>query len=96
MSSPLPALVSISRSGEMAGRTGRHERRYSDLAGLFADEAAYTELARTRGGEVAYHVDEFRPSERVGGMRVLIVADDEGGWTQAPNPRYRGHTEGAA
>lgn len=204
MPSPLPALVSISRSGEMAGRTGRYEKRYSDLAGLFADEAAYAELARTRGHEVAYHVDEFRPSERAGdlifgtstlqpgrvgqeflftrghihrqgdrpeiyfcqsgrgvmlmeledgtvraeeltpgglvyvaphwihrsvnvgqepfvtlfcypadagqdygiiaragGMRVLIVADGEGGWTQAPNPRYRGrspggHTQGAA
>jgi len=38
---------------------------------------------------------------RAGGMRVLIVADGEGGWTQAPNPRYRGrpsrgHTQGAA
>lgn len=42
MPSPLPALVSISSSGEMAGRTGRHEKRHSDLAGLFADDRKST------------------------------------------------------
>jgi len=67
MASPLPALLSISPvSGEMTGRTRRYEKRYNDLAGLFADEAAYAELARARGTEVAYCVDEFRASERAG------------------------------
>lgn len=69
MPSPVPTLVSISAAtGAMAGRTRRYEKRYADLAGLFADEAAYAELARTRRDEVAYQVDEFRPSERAGDL----------------------------
>ncbi len=67
MSNPLPASVTIDPgTGAMAGRTRRYEKRLDDLAGLFADEAAFAELARHRGSEVAYQVDEFRPSERAG------------------------------
>lgn len=63
----LPASVLIApATGEMTGRTRRYEKRYDDLAGLFADEAAYADIARTRGAEVAYQVDEFRPSDRAG------------------------------
>ena len=67
MPNPLPTSVLVDPgSGEMAGRTRRYQKRFSDLAGLFADEAAFAELARSRGSEVAYQVDEFRPSERAG------------------------------
>ena len=67
MSLPLPASVILDPStGEMTGRTRRYEKRFDDLAGLFADEAAFNEVARLRGGEVAYQVDEFRPSDRAG------------------------------
>ena len=69
MTSLLPALVTISAStGAMAGRTRRYEKRYGELAGLFADETAFAALARARGDEVAYQVDEFRPSERAGDL----------------------------
>ena len=69
MSNPLPASVVIDpASGAMAGRTRRYEKRFDDLAGLFADEAAYAELARLRGQDIAYQVDEFRPSERAGDL----------------------------
>ncbi len=68
MSCSLPVSVLISPAGEMTGRTRRYEKRYHELAGLFADEAAYAEIARTRGTEVAYRVDEFRPSDRAGDM----------------------------
>lgn len=69
MSVPLPATVHIAPgTGEMTGRTRRYEKRYDDLAGLFADETAFAALANTRGFEVAYQVDEFRPSERAGDM----------------------------
>ena len=64
---PPPASVLVDPdTGEMAGRTGRYEKRLDDLAGLFADEAAFAEAARARGAEVAYRVDEFRPSDRAG------------------------------
>ena len=67
MSNPLPASVVIDPStGGMAGRTRRYEKRIEDLAGLFFDEPAFAALARSRGSEVAYRVDEFRPSERAG------------------------------
>ena len=67
MSFPLPASVTLDPdTGEMTGRTRRYEKRFDDLAGLFADEAAFTEVARLRGAEVAYQVDEFRPSDRAG------------------------------
>ena len=67
MSNPLPASVVIDPgTGAMAGRTRRYEKRFNDLAGLFADEAAFAELVRSRGTDVAYQVDEFRPSERAG------------------------------
>ena len=67
MSNPLPTSVLVDPgSGEMAGRTRRYQKRFDELAGLFADEAAFAELMRSRGLEVAYQVDEFRRSERAG------------------------------
>ena len=67
MPNPLPTSVLVDPgNGEMAGRTRRYQKRFDELAGLFADEAAFAELARQRGSEVAYQVDEFRPSERAG------------------------------
>ena len=69
MLSPLPASVLIDpRTGEMTGRTRRYEKRYSDLGGLFLDEAAFVATARERGDEIAYQVDEFRPSDRPGDL----------------------------
>ncbi len=67
MSFALPASVLVEpATGEMTGRTRRYEKRYDDLHGLFADEAAFAGIAGTRGSEVAYRVDEFRPSDRAG------------------------------
>ncbi|WP_408886846.1 glucose-6-phosphate isomerase family protein [Lichenicola cladoniae] len=50
----------------MTGRTRRYEKRYDDLDGLFLDQAAFAAIAGTRGSEVAYQVDEFRPSDNAG------------------------------
>ena len=69
MSVPLPATVLIAPgTGEMTGRTRRYEKRCDDLAGLFADEDAFAAAVRSRGSEVAYQVEEFRPSERAGSV----------------------------
>ncbi|WP_428374325.1 glucose-6-phosphate isomerase [Lichenicoccus sp.] len=68
MSSPLPASLLVAPGGEMTGRTRRYEKRYSDLDGLFLDEAAFASIARARGSDVAYRVDEFRPSDRAGDL----------------------------
>ncbi len=67
MSFSLPASVLVDpNTGEMTGRTRRYQKRFDELAGLFADEAAFAEVVRARGSEVAYQVDEFRPSNRAG------------------------------
>lgn len=67
MSFSLPASVLVDpNTGEMTGRTRRYEKRLDELAGLFADEAAFAEAVRAHGSEVAYQVDEFRPLDRAG------------------------------
>lgn len=67
MSMLLPASVLVDpQTGEMTGRTRRYEKRFDDLTGLFADETAFSEVVRRRGSEIAYQVDEFRPSDRAG------------------------------
>jgi glucose-6-phosphate isomerase len=67
MSVPLPALVSVDpQTGEMTGRTRRYEKRFDELDGLFQDAAAFAAIRAARGAEVAYRVDEFRPSDRAG------------------------------
>ena len=66
---PRPATVHVdSETGEMTGRTRRYEKRFGDLRGLFEDEAALESILRTRADEVAYQVDEFRPSDRAGDL----------------------------
>jgi glucose-6-phosphate isomerase, archaeal len=52
-------------SGTLTARTGRYEKRLSDLAGLYSDADAY---ARTlaAGDRVVYAVEEVRPSQRTG------------------------------
>jgi glucose-6-phosphate isomerase len=67
MSVPMPALVSVDpKTGEMTGRTRRYEKRFDELDGLFADARAFAATVAARGAEIAYRVDEFRPSDRAG------------------------------
>ena len=45
----------------MSGGTGAKWSLIRDLAGIFADEAAFARLDAERGADTAYAVDEFRP-----------------------------------
>ncbi len=200
MTVPQPATVQVrlgsgAAPGSMHGATGRYEKRFSDLRGLFLDEEALEREIRDTGDAMAYAVEDYKPSSnggdlifgvstlepgkvgreflmtrghihalsdrpeiyycqaghgvmlmeladgtievaemrpqsivyvaphwihrsvnvgsellvtvfcypadagqdydiiaRAGGMRMLIVDDDAGGWRQAPNPRYRART----
>jgi glucose-6-phosphate isomerase, archaeal len=57
-----PIRLSIEpRTGAMVGSTGAKQTRLRDLAGLYADRAAFERLAAGRGGDIAYEVQEFRP-----------------------------------
>lgn len=53
--------------GRLEGATGRYEKRLGDLAGLYADGAAY-EAALAAGDPVVYDVTEFRPSAAAGDL----------------------------
>lgn len=58
----------LPEDGRLAGATGRYVKRFTELAGLYEDEAAFAALAAARGEEVAYEVTEYRPSEDAGDM----------------------------
>lgn len=63
---PTPASCRVSpEAGTMSNGTGRYEKRLSDLAGLYADSAAFAALLAD-GDRVVYDVTEFRPSENGG------------------------------
>jgi glucose-6-phosphate isomerase len=52
-------------TGALTARTGRYEKRLSDLAGLYADSQAFS-AALVQGDRVVYAVEEVRPSHRAG------------------------------
>lgn len=65
---PDPASCRVfPETGEMSDGTGRYEKRLSELAGLYADAAAFAALLAA-GDRVVYDVTEFRPSERPGDL----------------------------
>lgn len=69
MSAPLPSIAMVrTATGEMQGATGRYEKRFSELRGLFVDNAALEETVRTSGDAVAYAVEDFRPSDKSGDL----------------------------
>jgi glucose-6-phosphate isomerase len=63
----------LAGEGRLAGATGRYVKRFADLAGLYEDEAAFAALVAARGGDVAYEVTEFRPSEDAGDMILGVT-----------------------
>lgn len=68
MSEPLPGPALVITPQELTGRTGRYEKRLSELDGLFADRAAFAARLATEADWVVYHVDEFRPSGAAGDL----------------------------
>ena len=64
---PVRCLVDVG-AGRLAGGTGRYEKRLSDLAGLYADAAAFEALLREGGDRVVYAVEDLRPSAAPGDM----------------------------
>ena len=56
------------RTGAMSDATGAYQKRFRDLAGLYADEAAFSAMQETWNDTVVYEVSEFRPNERSGDL----------------------------
>ncbi len=63
---PTRCVVDVA-SGALEGGSGRYEKRLSDLAGIYGDEAAYRALL-AGGDRLAYAVEELRPSTAPGDM----------------------------
>ena len=54
--------------GELTGTGSHYQKRFRDLAGLYADTQAFEERARTKGDEVVYEVTDHHPSARTGDL----------------------------
>lgn len=66
-----PSSCRIDPGGAMTNPTGAKRTRIRDLAGLFADEAAFAALSAANGDALAYGVDEFRP-ERAAPQELIF------------------------
>lgn len=55
-------------AGLMLDSPGHYQKRLADLAGLYADSAAFNALVAGRGQEVVYDVTEHRPSAAAGDL----------------------------
>lgn len=64
---PSHCQVDVS-GGTMSGATGRYQKRLGDLAGLYADTAAFAALLATSSNPVVYEVADFRPSAENGDL----------------------------
>jgi glucose-6-phosphate isomerase, archaeal len=60
---------------EIQPNTGGYVKRIGDLAGIYASEASFQQLAEQRGDEIAYRVSELRFTDRssdlITGISVL-------------------------
>lgn len=54
--------------GHLASAPGRYEKRLKDLAGLYADTAAFEAEVAVKGDAVVYEVTDVRPAVVEGGM----------------------------
>ena len=61
-----PRLCRVSLDiGLLGGANGHYTKSFADLAGLYADAAAFAGLVVERGEDVAYEVTSFTPGPRV-------------------------------
>jgi glucose-6-phosphate isomerase len=55
-------------SGQLTNGTGRYQKRFADLAGLYADSAAFDAMRSEWNDRIVYEVSEFRPREAAGDL----------------------------
>jgi len=65
---PVRCTVALPEGRLVGSGTHRYTKRFADLDGLYADEAAYRTLLAELAGTVVYEVTDLRPSERAGDM----------------------------
>ncbi len=76
---PLNALIEPSScvvdvtSGGMSGATGRYAKKFDDLAGLYADTAAFEAMRRDWAERIVYDVSDFRMSTAPGDLAFGVT-----------------------
>ena len=66
---PEPSSFTVDLAkGELTGTGSHYQKRFRDLAGLYADTQAFEERARIKGDEVVYEVTDHHPSARAGDL----------------------------
>ena len=89
---PIPGLcVMDAETGEMLGRTGIKQSRVKDLRGVFADRAAFDQLARRNSDAILYQVHEYRPGRSVPQELIFGSSMVEAGKVGAEYFMTRGH-----
>jgi len=67
----IPALLEISPTGGIEGRSARYEVRLERLAGVYGDAAAYEDRVAANGGdELVYWVDSHTYDEGPGSLTI--------------------------
>ena len=64
---PVASVIEVS-TGAMSGKTGRYEKRLSDLDGLYEDADAFRALTGKIGDAVVYAVEDFKPNDNAGDL----------------------------
>ena len=64
LTEPRSCQVSVAE-GLLHGGNGHYRKHYEDLAGLYADAAAFAAILADRRGQVAYEVTTYTPGDRV-------------------------------
>jgi glucose-6-phosphate isomerase len=67
LAEPARCVVEVAE-GRLEGATGRYAKTLGDLAGLYADEAAFAAAVGAGRDEMVYEVTEYRPSTRAGDL----------------------------
>ncbi len=67
MFEPVGCQVDL-KTGAMANATGRYEKQFRDLDGLYGDTAAFEAMRGKWNDRVVYDVSEFRPRETPGDL----------------------------
>ena len=66
------------QAGRLKGATNRYVKTFRDLEGLYADEERFSAVLASRGGEVAYEVTDYKPSDRSGDMIIGVTRMEPG------------------
>lgn len=69
-----PGLCTVDvASGVLRGATGRYTKTLRDLAGIYADQAAFTAVCAADPDRVVYEVTDYRPSADAGDMILGVT-----------------------